>query len=870
MSGYSPTDVAGGRGDRQLLAGQPPSFKTNVNRQKTKRWVNAKSYSYDGDEWGDSDEYADEEPVAPLATVPDEAEPASPLDTQENKQNIQANVPAQRRADHSDSSKPLLFIRPADIYKRMEEERQKQNKKEEDQGSTSGTPVDASNAAQVAVPADSASKLPVPAESPQVQQNPDSGRLPLHSPENRPQLSEQRKPASPTLPVEKPVAGPADESIGGASTSQGRDSHQPIEEKQEQQQLSEGTELHHNPSLGFRSVVHQAFDEPPETPSTTTSSIPRSDSASTSMISPIIQSHPSSSFGGVLGPGQSSSDQTPTIDEEPVGFKPGHRRSLSPPNSGSSPAKKPIVQCTVHPAKSQLGGVSIVGTPEAKPTDTRGGEFHASPSLTASDIETPKQAATPSSIPESAPTAPTKGARPPSPTSRHALQQPTHPPPPAPQRDENARMPPALNVGGGEKRISQVQYYHPASQNVSPSSPDNVSPGVHDRLRDEIMQSLSPHVSITLQAQDKAAVGSNSIVAATSDKPPLETLHTTILNPQQPPQSPDMQTSHAAPVFSDRGPDYNSGLAGQNEPAMTLKKRFSWEESSIEDNNQEPPELQQLTINPAMAPDITRESVGERTPTGPERVSGDLNGQQAERSPDTDPSQAAVAPSPTARAEVSPSQNLTEYETPSVQPHDNLPIQPASAGGSPSIPAELQSAAQLPAIQDHRLLGFRQIMAIDKPNEKIKTFERTRKQFADMDTGLSSWINATTSSNPDHADLAQRNGLLPPGTTFGHRPSASRNKFPKLTSLGNLSLQTSHNEGSPTTPPTTAGGHTRHASGANQFSTKINTQQVQAKGKDLLHSAGVLGGKAGGAAKGLFAKGRSKFRNSTSTDKVDT
>src|SRR5436190_1939490 len=36
-------------------------YKTNVNRQKTKRWVDAKSYSYDGDDWGDGDEYIEEE-----------------------------------------------------------------------------------------------------------------------------------------------------------------------------------------------------------------------------------------------------------------------------------------------------------------------------------------------------------------------------------------------------------------------------------------------------------------------------------------------------------------------------------------------------------------------------------------------------------------------------------------------------------------------------------------------------------------------------------------------------------------------------------------------------------------------------------------
>lgn len=49
--------------------GQPPSFKTNVNRAKTKRWVEAKSYTYDGDDWGDADEYDEyggyEEPPLP-------------------------------------------------------------------------------------------------------------------------------------------------------------------------------------------------------------------------------------------------------------------------------------------------------------------------------------------------------------------------------------------------------------------------------------------------------------------------------------------------------------------------------------------------------------------------------------------------------------------------------------------------------------------------------------------------------------------------------------------------------------------------------------------------------------------------------------
>ncbi|KAL9037874.1 MAG: hypothetical protein Q9214_005509, partial [Letrouitia sp. 1 TL-2023] len=54
-------------------SGQPPSFKTNVNRAKTKRWVEAKSYSYDGDDWGDVDDYDeyggyDDPPPPPRST----------------------------------------------------------------------------------------------------------------------------------------------------------------------------------------------------------------------------------------------------------------------------------------------------------------------------------------------------------------------------------------------------------------------------------------------------------------------------------------------------------------------------------------------------------------------------------------------------------------------------------------------------------------------------------------------------------------------------------------------------------------------------------------------------------------------------------
>ena len=72
----------------------------------------------------------------------------------------------------------------------------------------------------------------------------------------------------------------------------------------------------------------------------------------------------------------------------------------------------------------------------------------------------------------------------------------------------------------------------------------------------------------------------------------------------------------------------------------------------------------------------------------------------------------------------------------------------------------------------------------------------------------------------------------------------------------------------PSTPTATPQGNQQSVGGAGAGG-KSTSHQMQAKGKDLLHSAGVLGGKATIGAKGLFAKGKSRFRGSGGADKVD-
>jgi hypothetical protein len=71
-----PTNVLTFTSDRKTATtippSQAPSFKTDVARHKTKKWVEAKSASYGGDDWGEYDEYdeygVDEPPPVPTTT----------------------------------------------------------------------------------------------------------------------------------------------------------------------------------------------------------------------------------------------------------------------------------------------------------------------------------------------------------------------------------------------------------------------------------------------------------------------------------------------------------------------------------------------------------------------------------------------------------------------------------------------------------------------------------------------------------------------------------------------------------------------------------------------------------------------------------
>jgi hypothetical protein len=134
-----------------------------------------------------------------------------------------------------------------------------------------------------------------------------------------------------------------------------------------------------------------------------------------------------------------------------------------------------------------------------------------------------------------------------------------------------------------------------------------------------------------------------------------------------------------------------------------------------------------------------------------------------------------------------------------------------------------------------------------------------------MESGLSNWMGMLKAQIPEHADVSatfRGSGMSVP----------ARAKLP-----GNGSGQPAYyqqylnasSSGAPGTPAVRPGSSA--PSGSQQgFSPAsggklMSSQQVQAKGKELLHTAGIFGGKAGKAGKGLLAKGKSRLRG----DKVD-
>ncbi|KAI9371189.1 hypothetical protein BJX61DRAFT_512421 [Aspergillus egyptiacus] len=761
----------------------PLSFRTNVNRAKTRRWVEAKKYSYDGDEWGDDEygEYDQDDNKSALQdqhagvnrSTPDISStlpggmPRPPLPSMDRAHSMDRVQTLSADTSAAPSSSPASIVRPADIYRRMREDPNSSasvNSPLIDHGSGASTPVQATN---FGVDGNSESNNnPAPATS-------TANELPAIS-----------------LPEVKRLSVFSPDLFSEPETTQTRGP------------TGQPHQLQHNPSLGFRSAVNQAFDV--ETPSTATDSVARSDSGSTAAISPII-AHRSTTTG----------QNTPTIEEEPgenietptennIGFRPGHRRDLSLPSSGNSPSRKPMV---TEPNTS--------ASPESAHLSAR------TPSESA--VDAPLSSQQQSSEPSDS-YSPSQGLS---------------------ERDRPAPLSVQTSVPPGPSATTEnVPVIVPSmSTETSPEDTEN------DRLRKEIIRSLSRENTPSDQ-----------------DTPPQTSRQDNLLptgyesyRDEQPPAAPAEQ-GPSAPTFNAA----HAAEAPSSEPAAPipqqgakpkLQRRFSWEESS--DDEEPTPATQEQAPRPPAMPGqypFPQERIQPDAMVAPaSQLSEGVNPVRGMDGPGLAPTPAPASEKP--RLTVVPPSAVDAGSAPSnsqvpesAQPQTMETLARAEDGQSPDLgrPPMGHPPQTPPASNESGLLGFKDILGIQSPEERIDAFNRTRGQFAVIDTGLSHWVRVTIHAHPEHSDVVQRNSQ-PLSEEF--KNSVPRTKFPKLSSLGNLasSLQDGSHSGS---------GHIRRPSG------HLGSMKQHQVGKDFLHTAGVLGGQAGKAAKGFFSKSRSKLKGS--------
>ncbi|PWY92812.1 hypothetical protein BO70DRAFT_357950 [Aspergillus heteromorphus CBS 117.55] len=813
----------------------PLSFKTNVNRSKTKRWVEAKKYSYDGNDWGDDeyDEYDDDDgPPPPVPAVPSSNQSTGDIPGMFTRGMARPPLPSMDRSrslDHvatldaaaADSrsrsvdrtatdpnNRTVPIVRPAEIYKRIRAESATRPQPPADyfalNPSGAGPPV----------PESASQDIPSASRAPEAAGAPDDHPLHQAQGSSKPSdvegtpkgsySSETRgsDPPGIKLPDVKRLSGfSPDLSFGPALQTQTQDEAEP------------GHQLQHNPSLGFRSVVHQAFDVP-DTPSSTVDSVGRSNSDSTSVISPIIaQRNPSET-------------KTPTIVEEPESittpsdargsmvFKPGHRRDLSLPSPNNSPSRTPVV------------------------TSVQGAPLSAAGEMTSDS---------PLNLYSTSPKA--------------AVQLP----------EAGRDLPAPLSVGTSHMTSEPIITADDGVPVVIPSLSTDNSPQdtESDRLRKEIMRSLSrentPSQELENPVESQSEARQDSLIPSEYERYWSE-------EPLSSPQGATPEYS-TPPIIPDAPPPALDSAAAPARPK--LGRRFSWESSSSGGPTPE------ADVPATEAGVLATETGVPATETGVQSPAAPMPGQfpvpseneaqpeetipnyeqvveesaESEEPPPEKPKLSIVPPIPDNRSIIS------DGQLPEVYNAEAIPDSHADEGpvaGSDRRASRIMFTT--PTTTEPILLGFREILGMKTSEDRVRAFNENRAKFGTIDTGLNQWLSMTVQAHPEHKDVVEKSMKQTPGGVV--KAPVSRGKFPKkLASLGNFA--SSHPDGSPS-----GSGHVRRPSAP--LGAMMNKQQVEQRGKELLHSAGVLGGRAGEAAKGFFARGRSKLKGSGNNDKVDS
>jgi serine/arginine repetitive matrix protein 2 len=200
---------------------------------------------------------------------------------------------------------------------------------------------------------------------------------------------------------------------------------------------------------------------------------------------------------------------------------------------------------------------------------------------------------------------------------------------------------------------------------------------------------------------------------------------------------------------------------------------------------------------------------------------------------------------------------LPEDHTPTVTSPTGLSAPGQAVPPPPSAPTGATNQAQLPSFKD--------IMGMPTAAERIEKYDETRAAFASMDSGLEDWMTKLKAQHPEHADQTasfygasgqpQGPGSSAGATGAGAQTSSQQQQQqqPQPQPYYQQYLNaTSPVMNAPPPQRNRIGSLPAQLQGATStFGSSSN--QIGNKGKEFMQSAGKMG-------KGLFNKGKSKLR----------
>ncbi len=429
---------------------------------------------------------------------------------------------------------------------------------------------------------------------------------------------------------------------------------------------------------------------------------------------------------------------------------------------------------------------------------------------------------------------------------------------------------------------------------VSTSSPVNDS----DMLSDEIIKSLSPEQTTsgftdavsgfgTAQYGGRAGLTRESSYlgdvygdywAATEDQTEPSAL--TLRRPSEPamlaqdpvPQPAELPAEANAKVLVDsvdltRISD-PSRAAPANVPdskagAASLQKRFSWEAAQEESApvTVSPPAAEPLVEQKSLGSGAEKEALlasqlgtpGAGVFQAPLGLDGEKSAEdlRAESAPEFIPA-GTLVPTPASGHPIPPPSPPSTLEPADRQGDANqlsLAEEKIAVQGSPHLPSSSPRLEQHPALvgaqpswsaevadasSSKDMVGFRNIMEMPLPAERIKHYNEARWQISAVNTGLVQWLEIMTSKHPEHAK-----DVLPYPAPHGQQTAQG----------GAAQGASGTGQGGWAPPHIHIPPQLQHSlSGLGHSGDRVGT-----KSKELFMAAGKAG-------KGLFSKGRNKLR----------